>query len=143
MFGLDREAKCTNVHVNKIYGSVDKMKHLRQEKRFFCPVYAHSVTLALLLVNLPPTLAKSQVSSVRKNLKMQMLSLLKHPRAVDYLTNITTLLTDLGATQSEVGRSYNKTISKSVHRIILQIFCYYSIVTAVFRMIYLEVQVIN
>jgi len=56
-----------------------------------------------LVVNLPPTLAKSQVSSVRKNLKMQMLSLLKHPRAVDFLTNITTLLTDLGATQSEVS----------------------------------------
>lgn len=55
-----------------------------------------------LHVNLPPTLAKSQVSSVRKNLKMQMLSLLKHPRSVDFLTSITTLLTDLGATQNEV-----------------------------------------
>ncbi|XP_052769693.1 symplekin-like isoform X1 [Mya arenaria] len=55
-----------------------------------------------LHVNLPPTLAESQVTSVRKNLKQQMLSLLKHPHSIDFLTNITTLLTDLGATQSEV-----------------------------------------
>jgi len=53
-------------------------------------------------VNLPPTLSKSQVSSVRKNLKMQMLALLKLPDAVEFQYNITTLLTDLGATQSEV-----------------------------------------
>ena len=54
------------------------------------------------VVNLPPTLSKSQVSSVRKNLKMQMLTLLKLPDAVEFQYNITTLLTDLGATQSEV-----------------------------------------
>jgi len=53
-------------------------------------------------VNLPPTLSKSQVSSVRKNLKMQMLTLLRLPDAIEFQYNITTLLTDLGATQSEV-----------------------------------------
>jgi len=53
-------------------------------------------------VNLPPTLSKSQVSSVRKNLKMQMLALLRMPDAAEFRYNITTLLTDLGATQSEV-----------------------------------------
>ena len=57
------------------------------------------------LVNLPPTLSKSQVSSVRKNLKMQMLSLLRLPSSLDFQSNITTLLTDLGATQSEVMRN--------------------------------------
>ncbi|KAK3581424.1 hypothetical protein CHS0354_016286 [Potamilus streckersoni] len=61
-----------------------------------------------LHVNLPPTLAKSQVSSVRKNLKMQMLALLKHQCSFDYLSNITTLLTDLGATQSEVMKAMPK-----------------------------------
>lgn len=68
------------------------------------PVFFGRVVQAFeaLHVNLPPTLAQSQVSSVRKNLKMQLLSLLKHKCAVDYLTNITTLLTDLGASQSEV-----------------------------------------
>ncbi|XP_041352693.1 symplekin-like [Gigantopelta aegis] len=61
-----------------------------------------------LHVNLPPTLSKSQVSSVRKNLKMQMISLLKHPRSVDHLTQITTLLTDLGASQSEINKNMPK-----------------------------------
>lgn len=59
-------------------------------------------------VNLPPTLSKSQVSSVRKSLKLQMLSLLKHPAAVDMISQIATLLTDLGATQSEVNKAMPK-----------------------------------
>jgi hypothetical protein len=54
------------------------------------------------LANLPPTLSKSQVSSVRKHLKLQLLNLLKHPASFELLSNITTLLMDLGATQSEV-----------------------------------------
>eukprot|EP00096_Caligus_rogercresseyi_P006892 TRINITY_DN2389_c0_g1_i1.p2 TRINITY_DN2389_c0_g1~~TRINITY_DN2389_c0_g1_i1.p2 ORF type:complete len:1145 (-),score=464.89 TRINITY_DN2389_c0_g1_i1:191-3625(-) len=65
--------------------------------------------LEMLQANLPPTLAKSQVSSVRKHLKNQLLSLLKHPMASDkYLTNITTLLTDLGASREEVSRALPK-----------------------------------
>lgn len=57
----------------------------------------------MLHANLPPTLAKSQVSSVRKHLKNQLLTLLKHPTAAEhYFTNITTLLTDLGAGRDEV-----------------------------------------
>ncbi|XP_074640461.1 symplekin-like [Tubulanus polymorphus] len=55
-----------------------------------------------LHANLPPTLAKSQVSSVRKNLKMQLLLLLKHPMSFSFHAQITTLLTDLGASTSEV-----------------------------------------
>jgi len=43
------------------------------------------------------------VTSVRKYMKVQLIGLLKHPRAVDFYDNITTLLTDLGATNSEVG----------------------------------------
>nr|CAD7410339.1 unnamed protein product [Timema cristinae] len=55
--------------------------------------------------NLPPTLSKSQVSSVRKHLKMQLLNLLKHAASIDYHNNITTLLTDLGATHQEVSNT--------------------------------------
>lgn len=61
-----------------------------------------------LHVNLPPTLANSQVSSVRKSLKMQMLALLRLPASYEYQPQITTLLTDLGATQSEVMRAMPK-----------------------------------
>ncbi|XP_063228750.1 symplekin isoform X2 [Bacillus rossius redtenbacheri] len=64
--------------------------------------------LETLHTNLPPTLSKSQVSSVRKHLKIQLLNLLKHPSSVDYHTNITTLLTDLGATYQEVMKYYPK-----------------------------------
>ncbi|RZF35803.1 hypothetical protein LSTR_LSTR009219 [Laodelphax striatellus] len=74
------------------------------------PTFMGKVIAALetLHMNLPPTLSKSQVSSVRKHLKLQLLNLLKHPKATDYLTNITTLLTDLGATYHEVMKAYPK-----------------------------------
>jgi len=63
-------------------------------------------TLEMLQANLPPTLAKSQVSSVRKHLKNQLLSLLRHPAAAEHhFTNITTLLTDLGASREEVNKA--------------------------------------
>ena len=64
-------------------------------------------SLETLHANLPPTLAKSQVSSVRKQLKLQLQILLKHPAAAinpAYQLQITQLLNDLGATQSEVHK---------------------------------------
>ena len=67
--------------------------------------------LEALHANLPPTLAKSQVNSVRKQLKLQLLILLKHPiviSAPSYQTQITQLLTDLGASQSEVNKCLNE-----------------------------------
>ena len=80
--------------------------------------------LEMFQANLPPTLAKSQVSclhpclllarfhllpqvsSVRKHLKNQLLALLRHPTAAEhFFTNMTTLLTDLGAGREEVMRA--------------------------------------
>jgi len=84
------------------------------------PQFMGKVVAALetLHTNLPPTLSKSQVSSVRKHLKLQLLTLLKQPAALDFLQNITTLLTDLGATYHEVMKSYPKTdeIRKRIKR---------------------------
>lgn len=54
--------------------------------------------------HLPPDLSESQVNAVRKHLKCQLLALLKHPSCITYQQNIMTLLTDLGATHSEVMR---------------------------------------
>lgn len=48
------------------------------------------------------------MSSVRKNLKMQLLGLLKHPAASESAQDIATLLTDLGATPSEVNKAMPK-----------------------------------
>ncbi|KAG8237773.1 hypothetical protein J437_LFUL017089, partial [Ladona fulva] len=53
-------------------------------------------------------MSNSQVSSVRKHLKLQLFNLLKHPASVDYQTNITTLLTDLGANYQEIMKSLPK-----------------------------------
>lgn len=60
---------------------------------------------ALPTANLPPTLAKSQVSSVRKNLKLHLLSVLKHPASLEFQAQITTLLVDLGTPQAEIARN--------------------------------------
>ncbi|KAK7069039.1 hypothetical protein SK128_025268 [Halocaridina rubra] len=61
--------------------------------------------LEILHANLPPTLTKSQVNSVRKHLRIQMLNLLKHPASYDYHENITTVLNDLGVSASEVNKN--------------------------------------
>ena len=63
--------------------------------------------LETLHANLPPTLAKSQVSSVRKHLKLQLQILLKHPAAAlnsTYQLQVIQLLNDLGASQSDVHK---------------------------------------
>lgn len=61
-----------------------------------------------LHANLPQTLSKSQVSSVRKNLKLQLFSIIRLSSAEPYITQIGTLLTDLGATGPEIQKSLPK-----------------------------------
>ncbi|XP_071886203.1 symplekin [Anas platyrhynchos] len=74
----------------------------RQRPMFMAEVIQAYETLH---ANLPPTLAKSQVSSVRKNLKLHLLSVLRHPASGDFQAQITTLLVDLGTQQAEIARS--------------------------------------
>lgn len=73
----------------------------RQRPMFMAEVIQAYETLH---ANLPPTLAKSQVSSVRKNLKLQLLSVLRHPSSCEYQGPISTLLLDLGTGQAEITR---------------------------------------
>ncbi|XP_066437632.1 symplekin [Eleutherodactylus coqui] len=73
----------------------------RQRPMFMAEVIQAYETLH---ANLPPTLAKSQVSSVRKNLKLQLLSVLRHPSSCEYQGPISTLLMDLGTAQAEITR---------------------------------------
>uniref|UniRef100_A0A8C9U2G6 Symplekin scaffold protein n=1 Tax=Scleropages formosus TaxID=113540 RepID=A0A8C9U2G6_SCLFO len=74
----------------------------------FCPKYTLRHTSANVSygppANLPPTLAKSQVSSVRKNLKLHLVSVLRHPCSLEFQGQISTLLLDLGMTQSDIAR---------------------------------------
>ncbi|XP_037095564.1 symplekin [Syngnathus acus] len=71
------------------------------------PMFVSKVVQAYetLHANLPPTLGKSQVSSVRKNLKLHLVAVLKHPCSVEFQGQIGTLLLDLGMPQSEIARS--------------------------------------
>ncbi|XP_041090459.1 symplekin-like [Polyodon spathula] len=74
----------------------------RQRPMFMSEVIQAYETLH---ANLPPTLAKSQVSSVRKNLKLHLLSVLKHASSFEFHGQITTLLLDLGTQQQEIARN--------------------------------------
>lgn len=70
--------------------------------------------LKTLNSNLPPTLTNSQVSSVRKNLKMQFVNLLKLPASFEWRTLIIPTLIDLGATQNEINRALPKMDKKEI-----------------------------
>ena len=94
-------AHISSANLMTTMGSLTNIARLR-------PTFMSRVITALemLQANLPPTLAKSQVSSVRKHLKNQLLTLLRHPTAAEhFFTNMTTLLTDLGANRDEVMRA--------------------------------------
>lgn len=80
------------------------------------PSFMTQVVEALinLNTNLPPTLTNSQVSSVRKNLKMQFINLLKLPASFEWRSTIIPTLTDLGATQSEINRALPKMDKKEI-----------------------------
>lgn len=62
------------------------------------PEFMRKVVLAIELLhsNLPPTLSATQVNSIRKKLKSELSSIIKHHAAFDYIENISTMLTDLG-----------------------------------------------
>lgn len=64
--------------------------------------------LARLNSNLPPTLTDSQISSVRKQIKMQLLNILKQPAAYELQGGIIQILGDVGASHSEIGRAIPK-----------------------------------
>lgn len=70
------------------------------------PEFMSKVVSALenLNSNLPPTLSHSQVSSVRKHLKMQLLNILKHPSCGDSRSVVMQLLIDLGYSSQELAR---------------------------------------
>lgn len=71
------------------------------------PMFLGTVVQALQLLhaNLPPTLSKSQVNSVRKHLRLQLVNLLKHPSAGEFHDTIVAVLTDLGMSNSELNKA--------------------------------------
>ncbi|KAM6970016.1 symplekin [Aplochiton taeniatus] len=90
----------TSINLTTALGSLATIA--RQRPMFMSEVVQAYETLH---ANLPPTLAKSQVSSVRKNLKLHLVAVLKHPCSVEFQGQISTLLLDLGMSQNEITRS--------------------------------------
>ncbi|CAD6197074.1 unnamed protein product [Caenorhabditis auriculariae] len=61
--------------------------------------------MEILHVNLPPTLGTSQVKSVRKELKRNLMRFLKLPAAVPFQSKISTLLVYLGSNPHEISKA--------------------------------------
>nr|XP_022904714.1 symplekin [Onthophagus taurus] len=74
------------------------------------PVFLEQVinSIEKLLLNLPPTLSTTQVNSVRKKLKSEVSGLLKHNTGSEYQEKLTTMLTELGCSQSEITKMIPK-----------------------------------
>ncbi|KAH8417101.1 hypothetical protein KR222_003259 [Zaprionus bogoriensis] len=70
------------------------------------PVFMAPVVEAFrqLNSNLPPTLTDSQVSSVRKSLRLQLQTLLKLRGSFEFATTIRNILMDLGASANEIQK---------------------------------------
>lgn len=78
----------------------------QRPKLFFNKVVEAFETLS---ANLPPTLAKSQVNSVNKQLKLLFIILFKHPFVYSTMQHpkLSQTLLKVGATQSEINRCLN------------------------------------
>jgi symplekin len=66
-------------------------------------------TYSKLLQNMPPTLGNSQVSTVRKQIKLQIISICKNPSCGEHVNDITKILTDLGTSSNEISKILPKT----------------------------------
>lgn len=71
------------------------------------PTFMSPVVMALknLRSNMPPTLTDSQMNSVRKHMKMQLLNILKQPAAFEMQPTVTEILADLGTSNSEISKA--------------------------------------
>lgn len=111
---LEEEAKLMFEDLVKFHGSahissanlmacMSSFSHIAKSR----PQFLEQIVIAMekLHANLPPTLSKSQVNSVRKHLKLQLLGILKHPGSYVISDNIKTMLLDLGATQHEINKA--------------------------------------
>ena len=102
------EAHVSSVNLMTCMGSLTLIARMR-------PQFMGKVVTCLenLNKNLPPTLSKSQVNSVRKHLKLQLFNLLKQPSATDFHAEIIKLLSDLGSTPQEIAKVMPKVDDKS------------------------------
>lgn len=100
------------IYSSKIFALLIKFngsQHISSANLFACigaltnigkhrPVFLDQVIGAIEHVhsNLPPTLSTTQVNSVRKKLKSELMGLIKHPSTFEFVDTITPMLIDLG-----------------------------------------------
>jgi hypothetical protein len=65
---------------------------------------------------MPPTLGKSQVSSVRKQMKLLIASICKNHCCIEFQPQITTLLSDLGASSNEIAKTLPRVSSTELRK---------------------------
>ncbi|CAF3578437.1 unnamed protein product [Rotaria sordida] len=75
-------------------------------------------TFQVLNVNLSSIFIDSQVTNLRNIIKLKFLNLLKYSISCNIQSQITTLLTDLGATQEEILKYLPKVITESKRKLI-------------------------
>ena len=68
--------------------------------------FLHNWLYTCFKENMPPTLGKSQVSTVRKQMKLQIIAICKNPCCLDYHAQIVQILTELGTSNNEVIKYY-------------------------------------
>ncbi|VVD01256.1 unnamed protein product [Leptidea sinapis] len=110
---LEEEAE----HIFKLLQKFHNSQHISSVNLMTCmtslisisklrPKYLVRVVQALgdLHTTLPPTLSQSQVNSVRKHLKMQLINLVRQTTSNEIIPQLMQLLSDIGMTQQEINK---------------------------------------
>ena len=90
----------THISSVNLIASICSLSNIARQRPEFMEVVLE--TYSKLIGNMPPTLGKSQVSTVRKQLKLQLAFMCKNHCCLEFVAQITTILTDLGASNNEV-----------------------------------------
>ncbi|CAK9300056.1 unnamed protein product [Gordionus sp. m RMFG-2023] len=106
MINLCGSITISHSNLNTLLGSLTDIALQR-------PQYMNKVVSSFInLYNkLPPTLAKSQVSSVKKGIKNRLMSLIKHPSSIEFQQPMIAILIELGASHNDILKNLPK-ISK-------------------------------
>lgn len=73
-------------------------------------------TYSKILANMPPTLGKSQANAVKKQMKLQIHSICKSSLCIGFVTELTSLLNELGCSTNEINRLIPKNLVAESHK---------------------------
>lgn len=90
----------THISSLNLLTSIQALSNIVRQRPEFMEIILDAY--AKLIENMPPTLGNSQVSTVRKQLKLQLMFICKNPPSFDFQPQIAGMLANLGASNSEV-----------------------------------------